>query len=144
MSELKELMLDFSKKTGNELRDICRENLEILQDFFEQNNISTDFRKQFSQGIWKLFVSADRRARGDEYNLFIYSIGFTEQEFSRDDFYEMTNHGSEPDFVNWMISTSKKMPRDVRFAICTIGLCILGVDEEVTPEEEALLSSLLD
>ena len=144
MSELKELMLAFSKKTGNELRDICRENLEKLQDYFEETNAPNDFRKGYSQGIWKLFVSADRKTRGDEYNLFIYSVGFTKQEFSTDDFYEMTNCGTDPDFVNWMISTTKKMPRDVRFAICTIGLCILGVDEEVTPEEEALLSSLLD
>lgn len=143
MSELRALMEVFSEKTGNELRDICRDNLEKLQDYFDETNAPDDFRANYAQGIWKLFVSADRRTRGDEYNLFIYSIGFTEEEFSKDAFFEMTNHGSDPDFVDWMVATTQKMPKSIHYAVCTIGLCILGVDEEVTDEEEALLERLL-
>ncbi|MCQ2979395.1 MAG: hypothetical protein MJ245_06335 [Clostridia bacterium] len=66
---IRQLMVEFSKKSGNELRDICRENLEKLQDFFDEKNLNQEYKSAYSQGLWRLFVSADGRTRGDEYNL---------------------------------------------------------------------------
>lgn len=140
---IRELMVEFSKKSGNELRDICRENLEKLQDFFENRNVNQEYRSAYSQGLWRLFVSADKRARGDEYNLFIYSVGFSKEEFSTDAFYDMTNHGTDPQFVEWFVRETNKFPIEVQYAVCTIGVCIMSVDEEVSDEEVKLLERLL-
>ena len=129
----------FSKKSPEELRRICRENLEILEDYFIENNIPIESRRELSQNIWKLFVSADKRTHKDEYNLFITSIGFTEEEFSKESFYDMTNHGSNEEFVDYVVSSVWKLPKSVRIAIAVIGLCIMGSDREITPEEQALI-----
>lgn len=137
---IRELLVAFSKKSGNELRDICRENLDKVHGYLVETRVSEEYRQTFVQGIWKLFVSADRKTRGDEYNLFIYSIGFTKEEFSQDQFYDMTNEGSDENFVNWMIRETNKMPKDIAFAVCTIGVCIMSVDEDVSDSEVELLS----
>lgn len=140
---IRQLMVEFSKKSGNELRDICRENLEKLQDFFEKKNLNQEYRSAYSQGLWRLFVSADGRTRGDEYNLFIYSIGFEKEEFSQDAFFKMTDKGRDPDFINWFVRETNKFPVEVQYAVCTIGVCIMSVDEDVTDDEVKLLERLL-
>ena len=140
---IRELMEAFSKKSGNELRDICRENFEKLSDFLDENNVNQDYKSAYAQGLWRLFVSADRRTRGDEYNLFLASIGFTKKDFSQDRFFEMTNKGADPDFVNWFVRETNKFPVDIQYAVCTIGVCIMSVDEDVNDDEVKLLERLL-
>ena len=140
---LRELMKAYSMKTGNELRDICKENLLKVRRYFRQGNISDENWGIYNRSIWRLFVSADKRVRPDEYNLFIYTVGYKEEEFSKSDFYEATNHGSDPDFVQWFIRETRKFPTEIRYAVCNIGLCIMGVDEDVSDSEVELLEKLL-
>lgn len=141
---IRELMQAFSKKTGTELTGICKENLLKIHRYFREKNINNDFRAAYNRGIWKLFVSADKTAKEDEYLLFLYSVGFNKEEFSRKDFYEATNRGSETEFVQWFIRETKKFPTEIRNAVCTVGVCIMSVDEDITDSEVQLLERLLN
>ncbi|MCQ2979393.1 MAG: hypothetical protein MJ245_06325 [Clostridia bacterium] len=55
----------------------------------------------------------------------------------------MTDKGRDPDFINWFVRETNKFPVEVQYAVCTIGVCIMSVDEDVTDDEVKLLERLL-
>lgn len=89
--------------------------------------------------IFKLFVSADRKARRDEYDLFVKLFDL---DIDTDTFFNLTNYGSDKEFVAKMDELVDAAPVDVAVNIVTLGILIITADGEATAEEIALLEKI--
>ena len=111
---------------------------EALNDSIQvllKNGIDTDKISVFITALIKLFVSADTSCDYEELQL-IRDI--LEEDISEEDFYEKTNGGRDPEFVQTFYSLINDFTPDEKIPFCILGLCILASDEELTVEEQKL------
>ena len=88
----------------------------------------------------RLFVSADKKCSYEEYELInsIYEFDMPYKEF-----YDLTNGGSQHDFVDLTDQYIDSLDADLKYNICLFGLCILVSDDKVTEEEYSLLRKIV-
>ncbi len=111
-----------------------------IKEDFEKIGIGEKYA-DFMVFIIKLFVSADRNCSKDEYKLIndIYELNM-----SYDDFFEMTNHGANSDFVKDLDALIDSLPEDTKIKVCLFGLFILASDDTISAEEQKLFQRILE
>ena len=88
----------------------------------------------------KLFVSSDVTLVGDEYSFFKAVVG---SEISPKDFSEMTDYGSDPEFVEASLEFIGQLPLEVREAVLTYGMMVMACDENINYQESDLIKRIL-
>lgn len=88
----------------------------------------------------RLFVSADGSCGAAEYNLFRTITGM---DISKDDFYDMTNRGLDPEFVNAYVELMREADKDTRIAVILYGAAVMTSDNTLTVAEQKLIDKLL-
>ena len=106
----------------------------------KDSNVDDEVIFNFLTDLIKLFVSADKNCTEAECQLFNDVMGTS---LSFEQFYNLTNGGSEPGFVKGMDEIIDALPEDVKSDICTFGLTILAADDTITGSEQALFEKIL-
>lgn len=141
---MRELLNDAAHRSEGELINLAKNATNQLFDYLErEEGFDSKNMANFLAILFKLFVSADRSTRTAEYKLFLALLGFSESEFSQDDFFKLTNHGANEDFVSSTIDLIHSLPQDYKFACGYIGVAVIACDREVTDDEEKLLSRVI-
>lgn len=90
---------------------------------------------------FKLFVSADQSCDWQERELFIKALGI---DISSEQFYELTNHGANSDFIEKMVALTNKMDKETKQYVIILGIVILCADDRATVAEQKLLYRLFE
>ena len=139
MAGYRQLMQDVVDATTEERIALGKQALNDTLEVLVKNGISPEDTTKIVLGLLRVFVSADRECNYEEYELFNAITGIPLRE---EEFYELTNGGSDPEFVQAIddvidcLSVSEKAP------ICLFGLTIMASDDELTPEEQELFTKL--
>ena len=88
----------------------------------------------------KAGVSGDFSCSAEELELY---NGIFSDNMSYEDFYNMTNGGGAPSFVNNLDELVDNFPADVKFAAVTLVGLFLASDDRLTRDEVGLLAKLL-
>lgn len=94
----------------------------------------------FLCNLTRLFVSVDRNCTQGEYELFVDVTGF---DIQPQEFFNLTNNGADPEFVQYMLETVACFSEDGKKACCIFGLCICSADGEVTEAEKQMIARTL-
>ena len=102
--------------------------------------IDDDTTFNFLTNVIKLFVSADRNCTELECKLFNDVMGTS---LTYEQFYNLTNGGSDPEFVQAMDELIDALPDEAKVDVCTFGLTIIAADDTITGAEQALFEKIL-
>ena len=139
MSAVKELIEKSKVLTMENRVSIAKDITSKLIADLKAIDIKTENVTNLLINIFKLFVSADRKARRDEYDLFTKLFDL---DIDTDTFFNLTNYGSDKDFIAKMDELVDAAPVDVAVNIVTLGILIITADGEATAEEIALLEKI--
>lgn len=89
----------------------------------------------------KLFISADVSLVKDEYDFFKAVTGL---DIDAKKFYDITNGGSDPEFVEKMLDFIKSMPDEPRGAAVKYGVMMMACDDNIDFNESDLIKRLLE
>ena len=88
----------------------------------------------------RLFVSGDKNCTREEYELF---KAITGSDLSYDEFYNVTNGGSNPQFVEDIFELIQILEHDDRIALVIYGAILVSADKEITYPEAQLIDRIL-
>ena len=123
---------DFEHRAG-----VCAGALQAMVKELSAND--NDAIRSFIIALLRVAVSADRSCEQGEYDLYRAVI---DENISGDDFYELTNGGSNPELIKAVDENIDSFTDDAKFACCTFVLCCLTADRDITSNEEALIQKL--
>ena len=138
---IKDLMQDVVNLEFDEKVTLGKKALNDSISIFKRHDVSDDNIAGLIFALIKLFVSSDRKCSETECKL-VNAI--TDLGISYDDFYEMTNNGSDPKFVNDFDDLLDTLDDEEKYPICIFGLCILTADDKITPVEQQLFLKILN
>ncbi len=130
----------FLSLSREERIDAARGAAGTICDFCSKQGLSDEDTVGFFCNVTKLFVSVDRSCEQGEYELFNAITGF---KLSTDEFFNMTNYGSNAEFVQGMLECIKSMDEDTRYAVAVFGGCVCSADGEMTDAEKRMIASVL-
>ena len=127
--------------SDSERLKLAKLSLNTIYIELEKCGVKNGDAGAFIVGTIKFFVSADRSCSKEEYMLInkIYNINI-----SYNDFYNMTNHGADIDFVRTFDALVQTFTSDGKVALCLFGICILSCDGKITVEEQKMFDRILD
>ncbi len=91
-------------------------------------------------GFTRLFVSADYDCGREEYEFFKAVTG---QYISESDFYDLTNHGRDTDFLQSAGEYLDSMTFEQRRAIVIYGVALLSCDNVLKVDEIKMIEAIL-
>ena len=106
----------------------------------EEGGVEDEVKFGFLTNVVKLFVSADRNCSAEEADLFNAVMGTS---LSFEQFYNLTNGGGDPKFIQTMDEIIDSLPDEVKVDVCTFGLTILCADDKITGAEQAVFEHIL-
>ena len=139
-SEFRRKLIDLFNASAQELVDIGR---KAMRDFYHGLRAGgLDDEKATNAVIMftRLFVSADRDCTRDEFLLFKAITGF---DVNEDQFFEMTNYGSNSQFVSDICDFASVLTQEDRAAMIVFGCAIVSADGKITDSEFALIDKLM-
>lgn len=138
---LDELITKVGNMSNDDRVDLGNTCVAQLQAGFKDMGFDQQKIGFLMQNYIRLFVSADRKCSAAEYEFIksIYNFGL-----SYDEFYDSTNGGADPEFVELMDKLADSMDDDMKTALCMFGLCILVSDHKLTQEEFDLFVRILE
>ena len=142
MSKLNELIENSKAMSMNDRVGVATQATDLIITELKKLEISTDNISRFLVNIFKVFVSGDRKTRNAEYELFKQL--FNLKDITTDEFFDITNYGSDAKFVEEFDKLIDSAPNDVAVAVATLGILIISADGEVTDAERALLEKILN
>ena len=119
---------------------IARGALKTIIEYSQKIGASKEDINTLIANFTKLFVSSDVTLVGDEYSFFKAVVG---SEISPKDFSEMTDCGSDPEFVEASLEFIGQLPLDVREAVLTYGMMVMACDENINYQESDLIKRIL-
>ena len=119
---------------------IAKNSLDTFIGHLKKHGADDETIADYILAMTRLFVSADVNLVKDEYDFFRAVTGL---DVDGQKFYEMTNRGSDPEFVNKMLDVIKKLPEEPRNAAVTYGMMVMGCDESIDYNESELIKRLL-
>ena len=119
---------------------IARGALKTIIEYSQKIGASKEDINTLIANFTKLFVSSDVTLVGDEYSFFKAVVG---SEISPKDFSEMTDYGSDPEFVEASLEFIGQLPLDVREAVLTYGMMVMACDENINYQESDLIKRIL-
>lgn len=90
--------------------------------------------------LTKLFVSSDVKLVKDEYDFF---RAVTDFEVDSNRFYELTNGGADPDFIDHSLEFFSHLPKDVLEAVLTYGMMVMACDDNIDYQESDLIKRII-
>ncbi len=139
MASYRELMQDVVNASKADRIALGKKSLDDAIQILIDHDISAEDTTRFIKGLLSVFVSADRECSYEEYELVCEITGI---KFSEEEFYEMTNGGSDPEIIQALDEVIDTLSVREKAAFCLFGLAIMASDEELTPEEQALFIRL--
>lgn len=119
---------------------IARGALKTIIEYSQKIGASKEDINTLIANFTKLFVSSDVTLVGDEYSFFKAVVG---SEISPKDFSEMTDYGSDPEFVEASLEFIGQLPLEVREAVLTYGMMVMACDENINYQESDLIKRIL-
>ena len=119
---------------------IARGALKTIIEYSQKIGASREDINTLIANFTKLFVSSDVTLVGDEYSFFKAVVG---SEISPKDFSEMTDYGSDPEFVEASLEFIGQLPLEVREAVLTYGMMVMACDENINYQESDLIKRIL-
>lgn len=119
---------------------IARGALKTIIEYSKKIGASKEDINTLIVNFTKLFVSSDVTLVGDEYSFFKAVVG---SEISPKDFSEMTDYGSDPEFVEASLEFIGQLPLEVREAVLTYGMMVMACDENINYQESDLIKRIL-
>ncbi len=142
MRSIRDLMQDVVNLEMEERINVGRKAVSDIVKVLENRGVkNTDEQLSFLFNLIKLFVSADRNCSNDELKLI---NGILSTNISYDDFYDLTNNGSNPEFVENFNDLIDVLTEDEKTSIILFGLCIIAADDEITASEQKLFMRILN
>ena len=138
---IKEIMQEVVNLDFNEKVILGKNALSDIISTLKKHDISDDNKASFIFALIKLFVSADKRCSEVERKL-VNAIA--DLDISYDDFYEFTNNGADPKFVEEFDDLIDTLNDEEKNSICIFGLCILSADDTITAAEQQLFLKILN
>lgn len=139
--KLKSMLQEILDMNHAEKVNLGRECVDQILSGMKEVGITGDDYSNFIIWIIKLFVSADKACSQEEYDLIcdIYDMNISSQ-----DFFDMTNGGADPDFINGLDEMIDSLDSKTKSAICMFGTLIMASDGTLTVAEQQLLLKILD
>ena len=119
---------------------IARGALKTIIEYSQKIGASKEDINTLITNFTKLFVSSDVTLVGDEYSFFKAVVG---SQISPKDFSEMTDYGSDPEFVEASLEFIGQLPLEVREAVLTYGMMVMACDENINYQESDLIKRIL-
>ena len=141
-AEIKQICEEIVKSSAEEKVKRARGSLAVLLQGLEKAGLNDDQKRGFVFNIVKLFVSADASCTGYEYSFFKAVTGI--EPITKDQFYAMTNHGRDPQFVDAMVEAIGAFDSETKCAIVYFGVTFLASDLELTQDEFALIDRFFE
>ena len=136
---LHNLILESANWTVGYRRSICQGAYEKIIEELSANDTKTI--TNFIVALLKVAISADRSLTQEEYDLFCDVTG---ESADPDEFYEITNGGSDPRFIKIVDDEIDHFTEEAKFACCTFVLCFVSSDGKITKDEEKLMIRLFE
>lgn len=138
---IKEIMQDLLDSSDEERLGLAADSLKTIYSELEKCGLDSKDSASFILNSIKLFVSADKECSEEEYQFIkkLYDL-----KMSYDDFYDLTNHGSDPYFVEKFDELVDAFTVEGKTALCMFGLCILSCDGTLTVDEQKLFARILE
>lgn len=119
---------------------IAKSALVKMINYFESMDTSSDNINKILVNFTRLFVSSDVKTVRDEYSFFRAVTGI---DITTDEFYEMTNSGADPKFVDATLEFVSNFPKEVIEAFLTYGMMIMSCDDNINYQESSLIKRIL-
>lgn len=112
----------------------------VIIDYFERQNVQRQDIMKILCAFTRLFVSVDRSCEQGEYELF---NDVTKLNLSTDQFFELTNRGTDRQFVSDVLEIISEMDDETKKAVAVFGACICSADHEITAAEKQMILRVL-
>ena len=131
------------KDFRQQILDLNDENrVLIAKDQFEtlSRGVGQEDAFKLMRMITQVFVSADRKCTREEYDLYTQTTG---DKLTCDQFFEVTNGGSNPELIKGLVEFCQKIDKKYRYAIAIFGCCLMAHDGTLTVEEQNIFEKVL-
>ena len=139
--EVLKLLTDVVDATPEQRIKLGKDNLYNLMAGFKQYGFSEKQITIAVMNLTKLFVSADLNCSEPEYQFFCEVTG---AKITRDYFFEMTNNGRDPKFVEDTLDFISHFREEEKIATLMYGVALMCSDRKVHLDEEGLVEAILD
>ena len=139
--ELRNLYVQFVNHSEEERVALARDAAGAVFSFLATTSLSKEEQLDFFVKCVALFVSADRLCSESEYKLF--KAIFDDVDFTYEEFFNLTNGGADPNFVEALDELIDSMPAEAKTALCVLGLTFLASDDNLTPDEPRLFEKII-
>ena len=118
----------------------CAAGSVVMEFLKNESGLSEEDQGSFLFFSIGMFIAADGKLTRGELELFnaIYQANATADEIAK-----YFSSCADPEFVSNMDKVIDSMPEEPKFALCTVGLCILSSDGELNKEELQLFAKIL-
>ena len=140
-AKLQDIYSNYLNQSEEERITVAQKATAAIAGFFSESGLTQKESLNFYINIVRLFVSADRRCSQQEVNLFNKILG---ADYSYEDFFNLTNGGSNPEFVKAMDDIIDTMPEEPKIAVCVLGLTFLAADGELKESEIDIFERILE
>lgn len=136
-----ELINSYLRLNPQERRDAAVRAGQVVENFLSQTTLSQEEQQNFLLYSIGMFVAADGNLSRGELELFngIYNVNANADQVA-----ELFGRCQDPNFVNTLDELIDSMPDDAKIALCSVGLCVLTADGQLTKEEVELFAKILD
>lgn len=119
---------------------IAQESLRKIIDYAKSLDADKEDIGDLILNFTRLFVSSDRSLVQDEYDFFKAVTSF---EVSPERFYDLTNNGADPEFIEASLKFIAQLPSEVREAVLTYGIMVMACDDNINYQESDLIKRIL-
>lgn len=138
--ELNKLFQQFANMEHEQRVELGRGAMEALVEDLTSHGVDKEHAFEFVHLLVTVALSADRLTAAGEYALF---VDITGADISYEQFYEITNGGSNEELINGLDEFLDGMTESGKNAALTLALCFIAADDKITPEEQRLFAKLL-
>ena len=132
--EFKDYLQEIVNLSFGELVDL---GIDVLTR--AKKHLDDDEFDNFVWAVTRAFVSADGDCTRKEFELFRAITGY---DGSTDHFYEMTNNGRDPDFLNTLYKALNVIDYDAKRKLLLFGIIITAADGTISSDEIALIDAM--
>ena len=138
--EIENMIQEILDSSDEEKVDLAKRALSELIGELREGGIEDDAIKGFIIGITRLVVSADKDCTEKEYYFF---KNVTEVDISYKEFYQLTDCGSEENFVKATFDVISSLSKESRCDVALYGIALLSSDDAIKLTEYSLIEKIL-
>ena len=113
---------------------------QVVIEFLNQTDLTEEERAGFLFHSIGMFIAADGKLTKGELDLLnkLYNANFTPEQVG-----QWMGNDSDREFVETMDKLIDSMSEEAKYALCTVGLCVLTSDGELNEYELGLFQKIL-